>query len=662
MTLGPRVFLSRAGLERTDLMDVRNRVRYTSLYALARDPDAEELKRVVADLERALGRPDYLAIRPHTEAQRGVRRSLEWVEQYMGLVALLSLLLGGIGVSQIVRAWLAGRTRSVAILRCLGFRAREIAITYLGHVVLLTVAGCLVGALLGAALPWLVQALAPELFRGGRAHLWQPLSLVRGIGLGLLVAPLFSLPPLTAVWRVPPAAVLRADAVPLAAPRRVRVGALIALFLGVLLSARIQADGWRVAGAFSGGLVVLTALLFAAARGTTALAARVPRGRLGPYLEHGLAALSRPASGTSAAIVALGLGVMVIVTMLLVERRLTEALTSALPEDAPSVFLVDIQPEQWDGVRAAMIDQGARAVDSVPVVMARLRAIDGRSSSELAEESRDEGRGAWRFTREQRLTWMDTLPADNEIVAGALWSDAQHAEVSLEREFAKDLGVGLGAALEFDVQGVPLELRVTSLRTVQWESFGINFFLIVEPGVLEEAPHFRLATGRFDSIADETSLQNELAATYPNVTLLRVRPILEKVAAVLARIALAVRSLGFFTILTGLVILAGSVGANALRRAREAALLKTLGVTRAGVTLLFAVEYALTGLVAGTIGAVGALALGWGFLEHVLELHSPPAWAALPSAAVAAALLSTLSGLAASTKALRARPMETLRG
>ncbi len=662
MTIGPRVFMDAMGLARTDLKDARNRVRYRALYRIDGDIGNEALAQLSEKLTAALDDPTYLRIQTHSEAQPNVRNSLSQIEDYLGLVALLSLLLGGIGVSQIVRAWLAGRTQGVAVMRCFGFRAREIAGMYLGHVAFLAVAGCLVGGLAGACLPWLVRAWAPDLFQGSTHHLWQPLALVRGVGIGLLVALLFSLPPLSSVWRVSPAVVLRAEAVPLAVPRAVRFGAPLALFVGVLLSAWIQGGSWKVAGAFSGGLLGLTALLYGGARLAMMLSARLPRGKFGPYLEHGLAAIARPGAGTAGAIVALGLGVMVVLAMHLIEGRLSEALRDSLPKDAPSIFLVDVQPDQWDGVRSRMEGQGARSVDSVPVVMARLREIDGRPVHELARERIDRGQAQWIFTREQRLTWLSELPESNELVEGALWQEVGVDEVSIEVDFAEDLGVGLGSSLLLDVQGVPLDLVVTSLRTVDWQSFAINFFLVVEPGVLEGAPHFRIAAARLDPAEAEYALQNDLARDFPNVTMMRIRPILEKVAGFLERFAFGVRALGSFTILTGLVILAGAIATTALHRRREAALLKTLGVTRAGVTRLFAVEYALTGFLAGTIGACGALLLAWGFLEHVTELETDLALVNVPMAAVAAALLATVSGLFASWRALRARPLETLRG
>jgi putative ABC transport system permease protein len=662
MTLGPRALVTRAGFERTQLGLAQSRVRHTALFALPGDPRAEQLQGLVRELRAQLGDDDTTRLQTHHEAQPNLRRSLGQVDQYLGLVALSSLLLGGIGVSQIVRAWLAGRVRTVAVLRALGLRAREIAGLYLGSVALLALLGCALGALLGGALPLLVRGLAPDLFPGPLATLWQPLAMARGAGLGLAVAVLFSLPPLTALWRVSPAAVLRAEAEPLPPPAVVRFGAPAILVAGVALVARAQGGSWTHGLAFAGGLAVLSGLLWLAARGVSGLSARLPRGRLGPVLEHGLAALARPGAGTSGAVVALGLGVMVVVTMILVESRLGRALREALPADAPSVFLVDVQPDQWEGVRGELERAGARSLDSDPVVMARLRAIDGRAVAELARESRDAGRAAWMFTREQRLTFARELPPDNVVVEGKLWSDPERAEVSVEVDYAEDLGLVLGSVLQLDVQGVPLELHVTSLRTVEWESFGLNFFLVVEPGVLEAAPHFRLAAARLDPPEAELALQTAIARQYPNVTFLRVRPLLEKVSQILGRVATGVAWLGSFTVLTGLVILAGAVGTTALRRAREAALLKALGVSRGGVRRLFAVEFALTGLVAGAIGSGGALALTYAFTTQVAQLDLELPWLALPLAALTSAALSTLAGLVASQRALAAPPLESLRG
>jgi putative ABC transport system permease protein len=266
----------------------------------------------------------------------------------------------------------------------------------------------------------------------------------------------------------------------------------------------------------------------------------------------------------------------------------------------------------------------------------------------------------WALTREQRLTYLDELPEDNRVVAGALWSEPGVAEVSVEEEFAGDLGVGVGSTLGFDLQGVPVELAVTSLRSVDWSTFGINFFLVVEPGVLEAAPQHRIAAVRLPPEA-ELRMQDRVVAAFPNVTVLRIREILEKVVAVIRAIAGGVRFVGTFTVLAGVAILGGAVAAGAARRRREVALLKALGTTRGGVVGIYAVEYALVGLVAGAIGSAGGAVLSWAVLTRGMEVD----WAFDPvpllAGVVGGAVVAVAAGLTASARALQSRPIDALR-
>ncbi|GJM23436.1 MAG: permease [Planctomycetota bacterium] len=669
LTLGPRVFLSKAGLDRTQLLGFGSRVRHRALFLLPPGaPAAEALKDI---LEERLAEHELVDVDSHERAQPGLQRSVGRLENTLGLVALLSLLLGGTGVAQIVRAWIAARLRAFATLRCLGLRPRELLLMALGHVAGLALIGSLLGAALGMSLPWLLSQALPELLPSELVVAWQPWALLRGVALGVGVALLFAAPPLAALWRVSPALVLRADAQPLPAPRFVSIACWGTLLVGLFAAAWWQSERVEQAGAFIGGLVVLVLLMSGVARALTGLAGRLPRERLSPYVLNGVAALGRPSAGTRGALVALGLGVLVVLAMEVIGARISSEMRGALPEEAPSAFFVDIQRDQWGGVQTVLQEEGARNVESVPILMARFRAVDGVSVDDLREAAREEGggrrrgRGRWGFRGERRLTWMESLPEDNTIVAGELWSQPGVDEASLEADFAEDHGLGLGSVLAFDVQGVPVELTVTSLREVEWRSFGINFFLVVEPGVLDDAPHARLATARLDddSGADLTApVQDRLAVAYPNVTLLDVRRILSKLAELLDRLAMGIRALGLFTVFTGLAVLAGSVSAHAWRRRREAALLKTLGVTRKGVASLLAIEYGLLGLVAGALGALGALTLAWAFLKWVTELPGEIPWWWLPVAALLTATLAALSGLAASAKALRVRPAESLRG
>jgi putative ABC transport system permease protein len=376
-------------------------------------------------------------------------------------------------------------------------------------------------------------------------------------------------------------------------------------------------------------------------------------------VRQGLLALARPGAAAVSACVALGIGILLVLGMRLVELGLTGALRSQLPQDAPSAFLVDIQPHQWSGVEGLLAERGARDVVSVPVVSARLRSVDGVAVQELVEgEGRSDRR--WGLTREQRLTYMQRLPEDNRIVAGALWSRPGVAEVSLEREFAEETGLDLDSVLLFEIQGVPIELTVSSLRTVEWRTFGINFFMVVEPGALDDAPQTRVATARLPQ-GSEQQVQDALAAAFPNITLLRIRAILERVAAVLERLALGVRFLGGFTVLAGIVILASAVSAAAAQRGRETALLKTLGMTRAQIVVQSATEHLAIGLLAATVGSVGGNLLAWAVLTRGMELE----WAFRPGTTLIAAsgcvVLTTVTALAAGWPALTERPLAVLR-
>jgi putative ABC transport system permease protein len=671
LTLGPRVFLSAPGLARTALAGRGSRIDRKTLIQLPPGVKTGELTAAVERLRKALPNPSFYRIETYKEGQPALRENFRRVGRFLGLVALLSLFVGGIGVAQSVRAWLASRLDAVAIFKCLGVRPREILTLYLGQTALLGLLGSLVGMVLGVAVQMLLPHLFPDLIPGELIRPFQPVALLRGLALGLGVAVLFSLPPLAGVLRVPAARVLRRDAEPLPLHRSVGFSTGLALVGGIFAMASVQSESLLRGLQFTGGVLLVTAALAGAALGITRAVGRLPRGFARLSLRHGLAALGRPGAGTVGAIVALGLGVLTVLGMSLVERRLSSEMSAELPAGAPSAFLVDIQPDQWQGVEGLLHQAGATRIESVPVVMARITAIDGKGVEQIAARPRGEERGGrrWALTREQRLTYMDRLPEDNVVVAGKLWNDPNtgaigatgRPEVSLEEGFARDLNVGLGSVLSFDIQGVPINLTVTSLRRVDWKTFGINFFLVVEPGVLENAPQQRLAVAHLPP-GGEQRVQDLLAARYPNVTVLRLREILEKIIKVLRRISLGIRFLGGFTVVAGVAILAGAISATAGRRGREVALLKTLGMTRKGVAASFAVEYALIGLVAGVIGTAGATVLAWAVVTQGFEMRWEFPVLPLVLAVAGSIVLTITAGLAASARALERRPVEVLRG
>jgi putative ABC transport system permease protein len=669
LTLGPRVFMSRAGLERTQLMGFGSMAEHKLLLALPPDAPPRAAARLEAELERALPERSFVDVQTAEDAQPSLRRGMRRVDSFLGLVALLSLLIGGIGVAQTVRAWLAGRLTSLAICKCLGVRPRELLLLHLLQAAALGLAGSLAGVALGAAALLLLPALAGDALPSLTLSPWQPEAMARGLLLGLLVSLVASVPPLLAILRVPPIAVLRRDATLARAGRPMRVLVAGLLLAGVYGAALLQSRMEERALAFTAGLAVTAGLLLLAARGAIALVGRLRRAasggavraaRLPLALRHGLSALARPDAGTYGGVLALGIGVLVVVAMQLVQSRLAEELSGALPRNAPSAFLIDIQRDQWPPLAEVLAHAGATEVDAVPVVTARLSFVDDRDVEELARERR--GR-RWALTREQRLTTMAALPEDNVVIAGELWSRPGVDEVSLEEDFAEDIGASIGSTLVFDVQGVPVTLAVTSLRTVEWRTFGINFFVVVEPGVLDEAPQTTVAAAVLP-IGRDQEVQDVLAARFPNVTLLPVREIVQKVGGLLDKLGTGVRALGLFTVVSGLAILASALGAAAVARRGQIALLKTLGLTRGGVLAMFGTEWALVGALAGLIGGAGGGVLAWAVLEHMLELDASLLAFTGPVlvAAGVGALLAAVCGALASLRALAVPPLAVLRG
>ncbi|MEL7060429.1 MAG: FtsX-like permease family protein, partial [Acidobacteriota bacterium] len=436
-------------------------------------------------------------------------------------------------------------------------------------------------------------------------------------------------------------------------------------FAAVLLGGVFGASWWQARSALyaawmTGGLALAAGLLALGALALVRVAAR-PRWQAPLVVRRGLAALAQPSAGTLSAIVALGLGVAVVVTMWRVEAGLSTELGRGLPDDAPSVFLVDIQPDQWPAVEAHLEATGALRIDSAPVVTARLAELDGRPVDELAAE-RDavEGEDGRSLRREKRLTYLDTLPEDNTIVAGALWSDPERNEISLDEAFARSMGVRLGSTIVYDVQGILVPVVVTSLRSVDWGTFGLNFFAVVEPGVLDDAPQLRFAAARVPEESVQT-LQDTLALETPNVTVIQVLDVIERVRAILGRLAIGIRLLGLLTVVAGLAILAGAVASTTARRGRLVALFKALGMTRRQIAATFAVEYGLIGAVAGLLGTAAGGALAWGILRQALDVEPTFVWW-WPAAALATTIaLSIGAGLAASVRALERPPIDALR-
>ena len=660
VTLGPRMFVAPETLEQSGLLQFGSRVRYRTLVKL---PPAQTARALREALARRISDPG-VRVSAFDEAQPGLRRFFTQLTTYLGLVGLASLLVGGIGVASSVSTFVRRQQPTIAILKSLGATSRTIVAMFLVQTQVVGVAGSLVGAALGVALqPVLIAALA-----GFVPFALEPrvdaLTVLRGVCMGTLTTLLCALWPLLDVREVRASLVLRRD-VEAAAPRvrqRPWVAAL-PIAAGLAALSLWQAGSLKIGGIFLGASVGAVVSLWAVARGLVVLARRLPRAP-SPAWQHGVGALRRPGGQSARVVVALGAGVMLLVAVAMLEQSLDAQIDHEQRREAPSFFFIDVQPDQRDAfVQLVRQTTGGVAPTLTPIVRSRLASIEGEPVTRAMVQARggEARETAFYYTREYVLTSAAEAPAGNVITRGRWWTgDPGPPRVSVEDVMARQLGIDVGSRLTFDVQGVPIEAEVTSLRKVDWQSLTTNFFVIFSPGALDGAPTTYVATAR-TPVAREAALQSAVVNAFPNVTAIPVRDVLERVGVVLADIAIAIRIIAMFTVGTGLVVMAGALASTRYQRLYESVILRTLGATRGAVARAFAVEYGCLGAAAGVGGTVLAAVLAWVVLRFVLETP----WRFEPLAMLAGITLtmalSMAIGFLATFRLLGAKPLPVLR-
>jgi putative ABC transport system permease protein len=661
---GPRVYVPRARAGETGLLTRGSRARYE---AYLRFPDGTDANKI-AERFRATLSAERLAVRTVSEEERRLSETLTRFGNFLGLVALVALLLGGLGVASAVHVFIKRRMTTVAVLRCLGASATGVLAAYLVQALLVGLAGSLLGALLGAA----AQLALPRLLRGvlpvdvGWSLSWR--AVLSGIGVGVWVAAVFSLLPLVAVRRVSPLAVLRRDIEPIAARRDpARLAALAALATSLVALAVIQAGQLRYGLAFAAGAgVALFALWLAALGLVRGLRRFLPRGL--PYVyRQGLANLYRPANQTLMVVLALGFGAFLLSTLLLVHHNLWRELRVDRGATRPNLVFFDVQPDQRDDVTARVAAAGPLTAPVVAIVPMRIESLKGRAISELlAIEDETQRPERWALRREYRSSYRDAPTSSERIVAGAWWRPGAGAgpgplPIAVEAGLARELKLAVGDAVLWDVQGVRVDSRVACLREVEWARFEPNFFVVFPEGALDGAPHSYVLLSRVEDAEARARLQRAVVEAHPNVSTLDLAQVQRSIESVLDKVLLAVRFMALFSLAAGAVVLAGAVAASRYQRVREGALLRTLGARRPQLVRILLAEYA----VLGTLSVLAAVLLsglaGWALVRFVFDGRF-----ALPLFELALLLVSVLAltvavGLAGSTEVWRRPPLEVLR-
>jgi len=665
--IGPRVFIPRARAGDTRLLTYGSRGRYEAYFRLPAAADAQ----AIADRFRNRLSGERMTIRTVSEDQRRLSESLGRFGNFLGLVALIALLLGGLGVASAVHVFVKRRMTTVAILRCLGATAGKV----LGAYLLQALAVGLAGSLAGAGLGLLMQQLLPRLLRDllpvdvG----WQPSwrAVASGMAIGLWVAVAFSLLPLLAVRRVSPLAVIRADYEATARGRDpLRLLTLAALAASLLAMAAIQAGRVVVGLWFAVGTgVALGALWLAAFLLVRGLRRSSPAGL--PYVyRQGLANLHRPANQTLLVVLALGFGAFLLSTLLLVQHNLLRDLRVDRDASRPNLVFFDVQGDQREDVLARVRAVAPPSGPPVPIVPMRIQSIGGRTTAELlALPDRAKRPERWALRREYRSSYRDAPTVSEKLAAGSWWRAGEWLSrpqgtvvpIALEAGLARELRVSLGDEIVWDVQGVTLPSRVVALREVEWARFEPNFFVVFPEGPLADAPQSYVLLSRVDDATARARLQRAVVEAHPNVSGLDLAQVQRAVEGVLDRIVMAVRFMALFSLAAGAVVLAGAVAGSRLQRVREGALLRTLGATRPQLVRILLAEYAVLGTLAALSAILLSSAAGWALVRFLFGGSF-----ALPGPSLAALLLVVLAltvvvGLAGSTEVWRRPPLEVLR-
>ena len=641
----PRIIVNEADIEATGLIQPGSRIAY-------RLQIAGRAESIEAYRTWALGRlgPGQ-KIEGIRDARPEIRAALDRAEKFLSLAALVSVVLAAVAIGLSARRFLQRHLDACAMMRCLGASQGKVFRLYLVHFavfgILASAVGCAIGVASQALLAqWLGSLVSIELPGAG----WQPALYGLLTGLALLLG--FALPPLAALGRVPTLRVLRRE---LGAPHANAI-ATYAVGYGVIAGLILwKAEGLRlgalVVGGFTAALLVAGALTWLMLQGAGRLRSR------GFTWRYGVANLRRRTLGSVIQVVALGIGIMALLVLTLVRHDLLYAWRTSLPPDAPNRFVVNLQSDQVQGLRAFFDRHGVRQPALFPMVRGRLVQINDRkvSSADYADE-----RARRLIDREFNLSWATHMQADNQLVAGQWWTTTQSgAQFSVEDGIAERLGMRLGDTLTFDIAGVSVAARITSLRKVDWDTFNVNFFVIAPPGMLETHPATYVTS--FYLPPDNVAVLSGIVREFPNLLLIDVAQVLAQVQKMMDQVARAVQFIFLFTLLAGLTVLYAAIASTQDERLYQATVMRTLGASRSQLRRAIIAEFAVLGTLSGLLAAAGASALGFVIATQVLNLaytFNATVWLA---GILAGALGIALAGYAGTRSVLNVAPLKAMR-
>jgi putative ABC transport system permease protein len=657
-SLGPRVLIDYADLQSTGLLSFGSQARRV---ILVRVPESRVQSLVNA--LRAEFRDEFVNARSFRGTDDEVGRDFDRAENYLSMVGLVIVILGGIAVSSVTRVFIHQKIRSIAVLKCLGARSGQIIAIYLLQVMALGLAGSLLGVVMAraavAAVPLYLgesRSLLADVEYGVTAS-----AAAQGVGVGVLVSLLFAVVPLLHIRLVKPSLLLRDE------PAKggidwVQWAAIAAVSAALVVLTAWQAASLPVGLVVCGGFCGVALVLQWAGRGLVRAISPLAHAPSFP-LRHAVLHLSRPGNQTRVILLAVGLGAFFIVGVRSLQASLLQEIALEARAGAPDMFLMDVQRDQAAGVRAFLSEatRGVGEFQLIPVLRARITGVVGRETQlDTFEEVRQRGS----LGREYIITYRDRLEPNETIVAGEFWSGpSTEAEVSVEKELQERFQIEVGDTIRFDILGRIVTARVTSIREVDFrDTRSGGFIFVFRPGVLDNAPQMMIAPLKGPETAEARArFQHDLVQRFPNVSVIDFKEILTTIRDVISKLTLAIAVVGALVLFSGALILVGAVAMTKFQRVYEAAVFKTLGANTRTIGKMLLLEYGVLGLLAGTVGSLGAVALTWGVSRYALDIP----WRIfigehLAGVGATAALVAAI-GVLSSLDVLRHKPLATLR-
>jgi putative ABC transport system permease protein len=666
--LGPRIFIPSRYIAETQLLVFGSTADRT---VLAKLPPRVDPDKFIKPLRQRFDR-QQVRVRTVTQSEMQTSDAIENLSNFIGIVGLVALLLGGIGVASGVRAFVARKIDTVAVLRCLGASSGQVLAIYVVQAAAMGLAGAAAGAALGVA----IQFILPRVLTGFLPIDVQvslvPRAVLTGLAVGGWIALVFALRPLLALRNVSPLQTLRrdtdAEVLKIHWSDIPRIAVDAALVLSVVAIAFFRARTARQALSISGATGFAILALTASAALLTWGARRGLRNRWPYVVRQGVANLYRPGNQTRAVTLALGFGAFLISTLYLVQHNILRRFTTAAMESRGNVVFFDVQQDQAAGLDSIVRASRNNVVQVAPVVTMRISAINGKKVAEmLPVKPGGRGRASWALRREFRSTYRDKPAASETIVSGKWFSSAalkapqDTGEISLEDGIAKELNVKLGDVITWNVQSVDIPTRITSLRKVVWTRFEPNFFAVFAPPVLRDAPKQYVMLAQVKDPAALPLLQRAVVNRFPNISSIDLTAIKRTVDRIVARVSLAIRFMALFSLAVAIPVLFSAVSATRRARVREGVLLKTLGATRGQIAKILLAEYSLLGVLGGLTGMILSMAGGWAVVRYLFKM--PFALPLLPILVIAGVIVAVtvLIGLLAGRDVFRETPIVALR-